>query len=102
MNNNEFNVKLIKFEELDDLLDLYKQLNAEDSGLKRERNITELWKEILNDPFLYYLGLEKDGKIVSSCTLAVIKSLTREGRPYGFIEYVITDSRYRKRDLALQ
>jgi len=97
MNNREFNVRLIKFEELDDLLDLYRQLNPEDPDLKKEGNIIELWKEILNDPFLYYFGLEKDGKIVSSCTLTAIKSSTRGGKPYGLIEYVITDSTYRKR-----
>lgn len=91
------NVRLTKFEELDDLLGLYRQLNPEDPDLKKEGNIIELWKEILNDHSLYYFGLEKDGKIVSSCTLAVIKSLTRGGKPYGLIEYVITDSRYRKR-----
>ena len=44
MNNGEFNVRLIKFEELDDLLDLYKQLNPENHDLKKEENITQLWK----------------------------------------------------------
>jgi hypothetical protein len=59
------------------LLDLYRQLNPENPDLRREGNIAELWKEILNNPNQYYFVLKKEGKIVSSCTLAIIKSFTR-------------------------
>lgn len=79
------------------MLDLYRQLNPENPDLKRGGNIAELWKKILNNPNLYYFVLKKDGKIVSSCTLAIMKSFTRGRRSYRLIEYMITDSRYRKR-----
>ncbi|MGB9928592.1 MAG: GNAT family N-acetyltransferase [Methanosarcina sp.] len=91
------NVRLIKFEELDQLLDLYKQLNPEDPDIRGLNHVAELWKEILNDPNLYYLVVEEDGRLVSSCTLTIIKSLTRGGRPFGLREYMVTDSAYRKK-----
>ncbi|HEY3422081.1 MAG TPA: GNAT family N-acetyltransferase, partial [Methanocellaceae archaeon] len=53
--------------------------------------------EIYNDKGQFYLVLEENGKIVSSCTLAIIKNLTRSLRPYGIIENVITDRDHRRR-----
>jgi len=59
--------------------------------------IKELWKEVFNEPGRYYLVAEEDGLLVSSCTLMVIKNLTRGGRPFGFIENVVTHPDYRKK-----
>lgn len=97
MNNK---VRLIKFNELDKLLDLYKYLNPEDPDIKGMDTISKLWNEIYNDPSLYYFVMEEDGKLVSSCTMSVIKNLTRGGRPYALIENVVTDFDYRKRGYA--
>jgi GNAT superfamily N-acetyltransferase len=91
------NVRLIKFEELSGLLDLYKYLNPDDPDMKETEYIKELWKEVFNEPGRYYFVVEEDGLIVSSCTLMVIKNLTRSGRPFGFIENVVTHPDYRKR-----
>jgi GNAT superfamily N-acetyltransferase len=59
--------------------------------------INELWEEVFNDPSRYYLVVEDDGLIVSSCTLMIIANLTRGGRPFGFIENVVTHEKYRNR-----
>ena len=91
------NVRLIKFEELDQLLGLYKFLNPDDPDLKGTDYITELWKEVFNDPSRYYFVVEEDGSLVSSCTLMLIANLTRGGRPFGFIENVVTHPDYRNR-----
>ena len=91
------NVRLIKFEELDQLLGLYKFLNPDDPDLKGTDYITELWKEVFNDPRRYYFVVEEDGTLVSSCTLMLIANLTRGGRPFGFIENVVTHPDYRNR-----
>jgi GNAT superfamily N-acetyltransferase len=91
------NVRLIKFEELNGLLDLYKYLNPDDPDMKGTEFIKALWKEVFNDPGRYYFVVEEDGLIVSSCTLMVMKNLTRSGRPFGFIENVVTHEDYRKR-----
>ena len=70
-------VRLIKFEELNELLDLYQYLNHDDPNLKGSDNINKLWDKIFNDPNRYYFVVEDDGVIVSSCTLIIIDNLTR-------------------------
>ncbi len=90
------NVRLIKNNELDQLMNLYKQLNVDDEEIRDKAYLSNLWSEIINDPNLYYLVAEQDGILVSSCTVAIIKNLTRGGRPYALIENVITHKDYRK------
>ena len=79
------------------MLDLYKYLNPDDPDIKGTDYITQLWAEIFNDPDQYYFVVEEDGRLVSTCMLAIIKNLTRSGRPFGLIEYVVTHSEYRNR-----
>lgn len=90
-------VRLVKYEELDGLLDLYKYLNSDDPDMKGTEYIKELWKEVFNEPGRYYFVVEEDGMLVSSCTLMILANLTRGGRPFGFIENVVTHPDYRKR-----
>jgi ribosomal protein S18 acetylase RimI-like enzyme len=89
--------RLVKKEELNSLLSLYKYLIPDDIELEIDKEVEEHWNEILSDPNLFYIVIEEDGKIVSSCTLAVIKNLTRSARPYGLIENVVTHPDYRNK-----
>ena len=90
-------VRFIKATELKELLMLYQYLNPDDPVLETDQSLQKHWKEILDDPNLYYLVMEEDGKLISSCTLAIIKNLTRSARPYGLIENVVTHPDYRKK-----
>ncbi|HEY3424353.1 MAG TPA: GNAT family N-acetyltransferase [Negativicutes bacterium] len=90
-------VRLIRYEELEELLALYKNLNPDDPELIKDNALNLLWNEIYHDPGLYYLVLAIEGKLVASCTLAIIKNLTRNARPYGLIENVVTHPDYRKK-----
>jgi GNAT superfamily N-acetyltransferase len=82
---------------LNGLLDLYKQLNPDDTDMKGTDYINELWTEVFEDPYRYYFVVEEDGMLVSTCTLAIIKNLTRSGSPFALIENVVTHEKYRNR-----
>jgi GNAT superfamily N-acetyltransferase len=54
----------------------------------------------MDDPNHHIIVNEVDGKIVSSCVCVIIPNLTRNVRPYAFVENVVTHSDYRCRGLA--
>ncbi len=89
-------VRLIKEDELNSLLALYKHLNLDDPVLKVDERLRIHWEAILSNPDYYYLVVEKGGDLVSTCNLTIIRNLTREARPYGLIENVVTHPDYRK------
>lgn len=88
-------VRNIRYDELQNLLALYRQLHTDDPPVEQDAYLNALWHDIYNDPNLHYLVIEDNEQIVCSCTLAVIKNLTRNLRPYGLIENVITHIDYR-------
>lgn len=93
-------VRNIRFDELEQLLDLYKHLNSDDPELNIDEKLITLWHEILTNPNHLCLVIKEDNKIISSCNLIIIKNLTRGARPYALIENVVTQSDYRKRGCA--
>ncbi|MCX7747668.1 MAG: GNAT family N-acetyltransferase [Clostridia bacterium] len=95
-----YNVRLMGHDELYKLLELYKHLHPSDPDVTLNASLKSLWDEISNDPNLYYVVIEEDFKFISSCTIAIIKNLTRNLRPYGLIENVITHPDYRKMGLG--
>ncbi|MFZ5644336.1 MAG: GNAT family N-acetyltransferase [Bacillota bacterium] len=90
-------VRLIRYGELNKILKLYGLLHPDDPAAGEGESLKLLWDEIYNDPNLHYVVAEENDEIISSCTLAVIKNLTRNLRPYGLIENVITHPDHRKK-----
>ncbi|MBR4493868.1 MAG: GNAT family N-acetyltransferase [Clostridiales bacterium] len=86
-------------DDLNALLELYLYLH-EDSIPDESEHLSRTWEQIINDPNHHILVNEVDGKIVSSCVCVIIPNLTRNVRPYAFIENVVTHKDYRRRGLA--
>lgn len=82
-------------------MNLYKHFERDDVSEDSEA-LKKLWDEIYNDPNLYYIVAEKDGMLLSTCNITIIKNLTRNGRPYGLIENVVTHKDYRNQGLGKQ
>lgn len=92
-------VREIKENELFDLLELYLNLH-ENSVPKMTEHLKSVWDTIINDNYHHIIVNEQDGKIVSSCVCVIIPNLTRNVRPYAFVENVVTHSDYRGKGYA--
>ena len=93
-------IRLIQADELHQLLNLYKYLHEDDPDVVGNIELDKIWTDICRDPNIYYIGAYIDGNLVSSCTIAIIKNLTRNLRPYGLIENVVTHPNYREKGLG--
>lgn len=88
-----FEIREAECAELDSLLALYTHLHTEEPP--EHNRATRAWAAMLADPNHHVLlGLE-NGQIVSSCILALIPNLTRNAKPYGLIENVVTHPDFR-------
>ena len=87
-------VREATFDDLDQILELYLSLH-EDSIPPKDEHLKSTWDRIMNDPNHHLIVKEIDGKIVSSCVCVIIPNLTRNIRPYAFIENVVTHEDYR-------
>lgn len=85
--------------DLPGVLRLYAQLQPDDPVLEPDRAET-LFAELLAAPQTTVLVAEIDGALVASCTLTMVPNLTRNGRPYGVIENVVTDEGHRLQGLG--
>lgn len=92
-------VREITESELDSLLELYLFLH-EDSIPEKGVHLRRTWAQILRDDNHHILVNEVDGKIVASCVCVIIPNLTRNVRPYAFVENVVTHPDYRGRGCA--
>lgn len=92
-------VREIKENELFDLLELYLNLH-ESSVPKMTEHLKSVWDTIINDNNHHIIVNEQDGKIVSSCVCVIIPNLTRNVRPYAFVENVVTHPDYRGKGYA--
>ncbi len=92
-------VREAKKEDLNALLELYLFLH-EDSIPEQDLHLENTWTQIIEDRNHHLLVNEIDGKIVSSCVCVIIPNLTRNVRPYAFVENVVTHADYRKKGYA--
>lgn len=87
--------------ELSKVLELYLHLHEETIPEMTE-HLKTTWNTIMYDKNHHIIVKEVDGMIVSSCVCVIIPNLTRNIRPYAFIENVVTHSDYRGRGYATE
>lgn len=92
-------VREARKEDLDSMLKLYLFLH-EESIPEMNEHLEKTWNQIIEDPNHHLIVNEIDGKIISSCVCVIIPNITRNVRPYAFVENVVTHADYRGRGLA--
>lgn len=88
-------------EDLDALLNLYLFLH-EESIPESSKQLENTWQTIMKDENHHIIVNEIEGKILSSCVCVIIPNLTRNVRPYAFIENVVTNKNYRGKGYATE
>ena len=88
-------------EDLSELLNLYLFLHEKDIP-KNSSRLENTWNTIIGDESHHIIVNEIDGKILSSCVCVIIPNLTRDVRPYAFIENVVTNEEYRGKGYATE
>ena len=92
-------IREIRDNELSDLLELYTHLH--ELGVpENSEHLQNTWSVICRDGNHHIIVCEVDGKLVSSCVCVIIPNLTRNIRPYAFIENVVTHADYRGKGYA--
>ena len=94
-------VREVYEEELSQVLELYLHLH-EESIPDMTEHLERTWNTIIQDNNHHIVVKEIDGKLVSSCVCVIIPNLTRNIRPYAFIENVVTHKDYRGKGYATQ
>ena len=87
-------VREARKEDLDELLRLYLFLH-EDSVPEHDTHLRKTWYQIIEDPNHHLIVNEINGQIVSSCVCVIIPNLTRNVRPYAYVENVVTHEAFR-------
>lgn len=93
-------IRVIRPDELPTLLGLYRHLHPSDPALPICADLERVWRRMCADPKIQCLGAEIDGELVSTATLTIIPNLTRNARPYGLIENVVTHPDFRRQGIA--
>ena len=94
-------IREIKENELNSLLELYLHLH-EQSMPETTKHLENTWDTIIQDKNHHIIVKIEDNKIVSSCVCVIIPNLTRNIRPYAFIENVVTHMDYRGKGYATE
>lgn len=86
-------------EDLNGILELYLYLH--ETGIpEHTEHLEETWNNIISDKNHHLILYEADGQIAASCVCVIIPNLTRNVRPYAFIENVVTHEAFRRRGYA--
>lgn len=94
-------VREAKKQDLDSLLELYLYLHEKNIP-EKDKRLVETWTQIIEDKNHHIIVNVQDEKIVSSCVCVIIPNLTRNVRPYAFIENVVMHRDFRGKGFATE
>lgn len=94
-----YTIRELENKDFQQLMELYTHLHEKDIPEKDER-VSSVWESILADKNHHIIVAELNGKIISSCVCVIIPNLTRNQRPYAFVENVVTHSDFRGKGIA--
>lgn len=92
-------VRFAAARDLQGVLALYKELRPHDPELVSEQAEAR-WRELLAQSHIRVVVAESEGKLASTCMIALMTNLASGGRPFGVIEHVVTLPQFRGRGLA--
>ena len=69
---------------------------------EQSQHLQNVWNEIISDKNHHIIVNVVDGRIVSSCVCVIIPNLTRNVRPYAFVENVVTHLECRGKGYATE
>ena len=95
----EPDIRAAKLDDLPGVLALYRQLNPGDPVLDLAA-AEPVWSALLSSGLTTPFVADMSGRLVSSCTLAIVPNLSRGARSYAVIENVVTDAEHRRRGLG--
>lgn len=78
----------------------YTYIFTKTGGPEASEHLRNTWDSIVSDRNHHLIVCEAEGKPVASCVCVIIPNLTRGGRPYAFVENVVTHADYRKMGYA--
>ena len=94
-----YTIRELENKDFQQLMELYTHLHEKDIPEMDER-VSSVWETILADKNHHIIVAELNGKIISSCVCVIIPNLTRNQRPYAFVENVVTHSDFRGKGIA--
>jgi ribosomal protein S18 acetylase RimI-like enzyme len=97
--NMNYTIRELENKDFQQLMELYTHLHEKDIPEMDER-VSSVWESILADKNHHIIVAELNGKIISSCVCVIIPNLTRNQRPYAFVENVVTHSDFRGKGIA--
>ncbi len=86
-------------DDLKAILELYLFLHETEVPEMTE-HLMKVWDKIITDADHHLIVYELEGQIIASCVCVIIPNLTRNVRPYAFVENVVTHVDFRGRGYA--
>lgn len=85
--------------DLGGVLALYRDLHPDEPPPSAD-DAARVWQAILSGGATTQIVADEGGLLVACCTLAIVPNLSRNARPYGVIENVVTRATHRRRGLG--